>query len=43
MQFDFLVLLVVLILDWLFSLFWLCEEVKGFYLHLHLGQNFLNW
>ena len=40
MQFDFLALLVVLlILDWLLSSFWLCEEAKGFYLPLHLGQN----
>ena len=29
----------LLILDWLLSSFWLCEEVKGFYLCLHLGQN----
>ena len=30
----------LLILDWLLSSFWLYEEAKGFYLHLHLGQNF---
>ena len=29
----------LLILDWLLFSFWLCEEVKGFYLHLHLGRN----
>ena len=31
----------LLILDWLLSSFWLCEEVKGFYLHVHLGWNFI--
>ena len=29
----------LLILDWLLSSFWLCEEVKSFYLHLHFGWN----
>ena len=29
----------LLILDWLLSYFWLCEEAKGFYICLHLGQN----
>ena len=29
----------LLILDWLLSSFWLCEEVKGFYLWPHLGRN----
>ena len=27
-----------LFLNWLLSFFWLCEEAKWFYLHLHLGQ-----
>ena len=29
----------LLIWDWLLSSFWLCEEMKGFYLCLHLGWN----
>ena len=29
----------LLILDWLLSSFWLCEEMKGFYLCFHLGWN----
>ena len=29
----------LLILDWWLSSFWLCIEVKGFYLRLHLGRN----
>ena len=29
----------LLILDWLLSSFWLCEEVKGFHLWSHLGRN----
>ena len=29
----------LLILDWLLSSFWLCKEMKGIYLHLHLGWN----
>ena len=29
----------LLILDWWLSSFWLCEEVKGFYLCLYLGWN----
>ena len=29
----------LLTLDWLLSSFWLCEEVKGFYLWPHLGRN----
>ena len=33
----------LLILDWLLSSFWLFEEVKGLYLHPHLGQNSLNF
>ena len=28
-----------LILDWLLSSFWLCKELKDFYLHFHLVQN----
>ena len=32
----------LLILDWLLSSFWLCEEVKGFYLCLHLVRNSLS-
>ena len=33
----------LLILDWLLSSFWLCEEAKGFYLpRLHLGRNSSN-
>ena len=28
-----------LFLDWLLSFFWLCEEGKHLYLHLHLVQN----
>ena len=31
----------LLILDWLLSIFWLCKEMKDFYLRLHLGQNCL--
>ena len=31
----------LLILDWLLSSFWLCKEAKGFYLHVHLGWNFV--
>ena len=31
----------LLISDWLLFSFWLCEEAKGFYLHLHLGWNYL--
>ena len=26
-------------IDFRLSSFWLCEEAKGFYLHLHLGRN----
>ena len=33
----------LLILDWLLSSFWLCEEAKGFYLHLRLGRNMHVW
>ena len=29
----------LLISDWLLSSFWLCEEAKGLYLHLHLDWN----
>ena len=29
----------LLILDWLFFSFWLCKDVKGFCLCLHLGRN----
>ena len=29
----------VLFLNWLLPFFWLCEEAKNFYLHLHLGRN----
>ena len=39
MQFDFSGTSGLLILDWLLPSFWLCKEVKGFYLLLHLGQN----
>ena len=28
----------LLLLDWFLFFFWLCEEGKGFYLHLHLGR-----
>ena len=40
MQFDFLAVLVVLVLKLFFlPFFWLCEEVKCFYLRLHLDWN----
>ena len=42
MQFDFLGVLVVLFLNWLSSFFWLWEEGKYFYLHLHLGWTSLS-